>query len=304
MDHCGQRRALLSAIERPPAKLPSLRLASKAKLHRGLQLGAAMRLLKTVGLVIALALGGCASGYSKFYTPVTAPGFNPQRYEGEPEIIRSSGDFGADTATLFARGLGPVGRAAFNGPMGTPGQVIVQAKKVGAAVVVVSSAYTGSVQGAIPITTPTTSTSYSQGTATAFGPAGMATGTYNGTTTTYGTETTYVPYAIQRYDQAAVFFAPLPQEGMGVAFGALSQAQQTALGSAAGLAVRGVRQGSPAFLGGVISGDVLISVNGQPVYNRETLRSAVASAPTVKVELLRGDSRLEKTLSLPAGWSW
>lgn len=264
-----------------------------------------MKILKAIGAISTLILSGCASGYSQFYTPITAPGYNPQRYSGEPEIIRSSGNFKADEEALYARGLGPIGTVAFNGPMGTPRQVVAQAKKVGAAVVVVSSQYTGTVQGAIPITTPTSMTSYSQGTATAFGPAGMATGTYNGTTTTYGTTTRYLPYAVQRYDQAAVFFAPLPPSGLGVSFGSLSQAQQTTLGSAVGLAVRTVRQGSPAFLGGIIPGDILISINGQAVYNRETLKNTVAQGgDTATVELLRGNARIQKAITLPAGWSW
>jgi hypothetical protein len=46
-----------------------------------------------------------------------------------------------------------------------------QAKKVGAAIVIVMSKYQSTTTGSMPITTPTTSTAYNSGTASAFGMA-------------------------------------------------------------------------------------------------------------------------------------
>ena len=86
-------------------------------------------------------------------------------------------------------------------------QLRAQAERVGAQVVLVSSQYTHTVTGAIPLTVPTTSTTTSSGSATAYGAGGSVTATGTGTSTTTGSQTVLMPYSVQRADFGAVYFA-------------------------------------------------------------------------------------------------
>lgn len=65
--------------------------------------------------------------------------------------------------------------------------------------------------------------------------------------------------------------------------------------------VKSVQPGTPAGEGGVVDGDQIIEVNGQPVRDFESLILAVNSSPVgqpVKVRLIRGGETFERTLVL------
>jgi hypothetical protein len=76
-----------------------------------------------------------------------------------------------------------------------PGNPVKAAKKIGADYVVTKSEYLSSSTstGIMPLTTPTTDTSYVSGSVSDY--SGNY-GTYSGTVTTYGSKTTYMPYSV------------------------------------------------------------------------------------------------------------
>ncbi len=169
--------------------------------------------------LIVNCLGGCTNGYEQFYKPT--PGLansliHVQPFSGEPRLASNSGDVKRDIRAMYEQGYVLVGVSDFVGAAANQSGAIAQAKKVGAAVVLISSKYQNTVSGALPLTLPTATTSYSSGTVNAFGSGGSATGNYSGMTTTYGTQTTYIPYSIDKYEQAAFYFAPLERAGFGV----------------------------------------------------------------------------------------
>ena len=122
----------------------------------------------TLGIVAAMLsmLAGCSSGFEKFYQESPElPGSVKilRNTNAEPVVLTSTGNPDADYLAMFTRGLGHVGQSYFNGPQESASGAINQAKKVGATHIVMSSQYSRTVQGAMPITTPNTTTSFTSG---------------------------------------------------------------------------------------------------------------------------------------------
>lgn len=73
----------------------------------------------------------------------------------------------------------------------------------------------------------------------------------------------------------------------------------------AGLLLLGVAPGSPAEAGGLLPGDVLLSLDGVPLDGPGDLAAALAETPAgaeVRVGLVRGGRATERTVTPRAGW--
>ena len=180
-------------------------------------------------------------------------------------------------------------------------KAIDQAEKIGAAYILLASKYQSTVRGTMPITTPTTSTTYNSGTVSAYGSGGYANGMYSGTSTTYDTQTTYIPYSVDRYEQAALFFKPLARIGLGVKLGLLSDADKQRLQSNKGMRVEAVRKGSPAFAADILPGDIVISIGGKPTYDLDSTKAAVIATRGHEADyvLFRQSKLLTKKITVP-----
>jgi hypothetical protein len=259
--------------------------------------------LKRIGAVaLALSVSGCASGYQQFYEPA-AVSTDLERFSGEPRIVVGSGDWDRDVLAMYEEGLGLIGHSSFVGPAESQDGALKQAKEVGAAVVVIASKYRNTQIGQLPITTPTTTTSYSSGNVNAFSGGRSAVGSYSGTTTIYGTQTTYMPYSVDKYEQGAAYFAPLVRKGLGVWLGKPTDDHRKAMESNRGMLITAVRRGSPAFKADLLPGDVLLSIGGETVSDRPEAQRAIAavSGQTVDVRLFRNGQQVLKRVTFPAG---
>jgi len=253
-----------------------------------------------------LVLGACASGYAEFYTPVPQGPVAAEVFSGQPALIQSTGNPSNDVDAMYSRGFGPIGSASFNGPIQNVAGALAQAKKVGAEYVVVSRQYASTVSGVIPMTTFSPQTTYSSGTVNAYGSGGYVSGTYNGTSTTYNEQTAYLPYSVERFDQQAIFFAPLAREGVGLRAIEISPQEAQRLGTQKGVIITSVRRGSPAFDADILPGDILTQVGGHVVYDREGMLAQFLAAygSDVVMTVRRGSEVLEKTVHIPAGGVW
>jgi hypothetical protein len=168
-------------------------------------------------LMFSAALCGCAANpYRESYQPFSLSADQRGRIIAptqEPQLIPLDADATTTTARLFAQGYVPVGLVSFVGPRVRSADVIAQAKSVGAAVIAVSSQYRDTVIRKIALTVPHDATSYNTGAANTYATGGSGPGRYIGRSGSHGTQTTYIPYSIDRYDQRAIFFALAgPQE--------------------------------------------------------------------------------------------
>ncbi|WP_158543420.1 PDZ domain-containing protein [Dyella solisilvae] len=223
-------------------------------------------------MAAALCLAGCTTGYNKFYYPntnVTPEYLAAHRVGPAPAqpILDHTGLAGEALVQAYqAQSYTVIGYSSFNAGGGQSDQgALEQGRKVGADLVVVSNpAYTGTRSAVIPVVTPTSSTSFSSGTATAYGSGGSATAFGTSQTTTYGTQTNYIPMHVDRFDYLAVYFVKTKTR-LGAVVLNLAPSLQQELQSNHGVTVVAVMNGSPAFDADILAGDIILTMDGKPV---------------------------------------
>lgn len=234
-------------------------------------------LLVVLGLLIPLT--GCVTarnGFSQFYQDRAGAAItNMPPYSGTTRIVTGSADPKNDVKDLFRNGYLMIGESAFQGPPQGNNALMSQAKKVGADVVLVTSAYLGSQQTAVPFmqyNPGQTYTTTSSGTvnANAYGSGGYAYGTGNyygsSTTTSPGSFTTQmVPITVQRYQYDAAFFRKMQPTILGVIPQPLPPEIRQRLERNTGVFAWVVRNDSPAFNANILEGDVILKMNGEDV---------------------------------------
>ena len=266
------------------------------------------RLASLVATALSLMLTACASGYKQFY--VQAPAGTPDQIASRraspppqtPALERASfGDSKAIYEAYAKRGYIVVGTSMFNsGSNESERGAVDQGKAVGADLVLIFyPKYTGSVTSSVPLTTPTTSTSYSSGSATVYGYGGPVTAYGNSTTTTYGSSTTYVPVTVNRSDYGAVYFVKM-RTTLGAHFRDLNDSERQELQSNRGAVITIVIDDSPAFYSDILAGDVVLSIDGSPVVNTASILELLRNNKGQKIvmKLSRRGKTLEKLIQL------
>jgi hypothetical protein len=254
-------------------------------------------MVPTIVLLNMLALvSGCAGNpYTKFYTPApeatlrVLPQRRVQAPPVNPELIRGINPT-EDIPALQAEGWVVIGQSSFNGPKLDSDDALEQARKVGADRVVMYGALASTEHTVVPLTLPTTQTSFSNGTATAYGPAGTATAYGSAVTTTYGTETTYLPMTVRRYDGLA-FYLVKARYAFGGIFRNLTAEESQHAGTVNGTAIAVVVRGSPAAAAGILPGDVVLKADGEAVVDAVQLTSLLQQRQGQRVtfQILRGE---------------
>lgn len=262
--------------------------------------------MKTIALIICiLVLVGCASGYSQFYKPI--PWATPSEVEKiraapppeVPEVHYSPAI--PDIDTYLSYGFVPIGYASFNsGRNQSERGAISQGQSVNAdLVVIVNPQYTGTQTSHMRVVTPTTSTSHTTSTATAYGTYGSATAHGQSTTTTYGTETQTIPINVRRHNYGAVYFIKRSYI-FGVNWRDLDSEERARLESNRGLYITSVVQDTPAFLADVLPGDILIGIEGQSIFGQGMANDILTQkrGQVVAIEVNRNGRILEKEVQL------
>lgn len=238
----------------------------------------------TLGLVIAIALSGCASGYKQFYKP--ANGATPEAIASmraapppvTPLVERAAPTNGQALIDAYRkRGYTLIGSAFFNSSKSeSENAAIEQGKAAGAdLVLILNPQYTGSESSIIPISTPTSTTTYSTGSATAYGKNGTVTAYGSGTSTTYGTTTSFIPITVHKTDYGAGYF--IKQKFLiGADFRDLNEAERKDLQTNKGAVVHLVVDGSPAFNADLLSGDIVFSLDGIAVSGVKNLSTLIS----------------------------
>jgi PDZ domain len=251
--------------------------------------------------IAVLVLYGCANPYAQFYrgTPDARTVANYVPPEA-PLRIYSTNNFARDIELLERRGLAPIGESSFNAAASrvSERQLRAQAEKLGAAVVLVASQYTGTVAGAMPLLVPNNSTSYTTGSATVVGPGGVANVAGSATTNTYGSQVVMMPYAIRRADFDAVYFVKVHQH-FGVFYGVIDDATRARLQTNAGVLIKTVVEGSPAALADILPGDIILAIDGERVDSREMfnaeMKTKLGRETTLTID--RNGQRIEKKVT-------
>jgi hypothetical protein len=258
-----------------------------------------MKFAKLIAGVVLVSTPLAANDWEKFYTPLIPQGeYEPSL--AEPVIVQSSGNWDSDFDAMWRKGFTAIGYSNFNSSNAKTKDALKLAKKLKAHHVIVATALVSSNSTSIPITTPTSNTAYSSGTASAYGAGGSVTGSYSGTTTTYGSSTTYIPITVNRFDKAAVYFTVVPKKGVGIQWRDLSDAETARLETRRARAILSVRDGSPGYNADLLPGDIILKLNGQ-VFDEASWWPAVANG-SMTLSIDRNGRPREITVSIPPEW--
>jgi hypothetical protein len=254
---------------------------------------------------MAALLSGCmANGYAEFYKPnanFTAEEIATRRLappSSDPDLVRGN-DPKVDVPAAVAEGYLIIGTSSFNGPQASDANALAQAKVVGADRVLAFGKYARTTEAVVPITTPTMQTFFTTGSANVFGSGGMATAFGSATTTSYGTETSYVPISVDRYDYLAVYLVKA-RFTFGAIYRDLTSEEAQIAGSVNGVMISAVVHGSPAADAGLLPGDAIVDTDGKPVIDTKQLGAWLRDkqGKSVSVTIVRGGNKLNKTVKL------
>ena len=229
-----------------------------------------------IPVVVAIAAATiAASDISKFYQSV------PHRTPDAPTKVEPEFRLGTRTAdeevkAMQTNGYEPIGYSAFNGKEANRRSITKHGMKVGADKIVYIAKYVETQNtGAIG------NTSWSS----------------------IGAFTYVAPMSVRRYDQVALFFRKAPRKGIGIYPRPLTDEEKVQLGTNKGVVVLSVVNGSPAFAADVLPGDIVTLLGGRPVYDPDSMRSALEAAAGVPATLTlhRGGEKIEKEVTVPVG---
>ncbi|WP_099185208.1 PDZ domain-containing protein [Sphingobium fuliginis] len=263
-----------------------------------------MAIARPIAMIIA-ALGAVTPGvtqandWEKFYQPlIKGATFIPAE---APEVVSSSGNPDSDVEGMWRKGFAAIGVSAFNSPNSKTADAIKFGKKLKARYVMLGTKLTSSNTTAVPFTMPTSNTTVTNGTASVNSGGRFATGTYSGTSTTYGSQTSYIPITVNRFDKMAVYFAEVPKTGIGVMTRDLTPEEVAALETRRAIAIRFVRDNSPAYLADILPGDIITQLDGQP-FDGEKWKVAAVPGATLRVQIVRGGQRRLMNIPIAADW--
>ncbi len=250
-----------------------------------------------------ILLAGCANPFAQFYQDRTggidltkAPVILPT---GEPKLFRGN-DPKVDAQNMLEEGYVLLGLSAFNAANVRATGAIDQAKTAKAEAVIVYSKHTGTNTGVMPLTLPTTQTTSTNLSGNVFGSRSVTSFYGNANTTTYGTQTTYIPYSVERYDYFAMYWIRSKPPIFGAHVQDLSPELRKQIGSNKGAVVLAVMKNSPAFRSDVLKGDVLRRIGDQEIYDAKGFSQMVSAyaGKKVAVEILRDGIELQKEVQL------
>lgn len=143
---------------------------------------------------VLFMLQGCATGYQKFYAQVAPSKYSPTQ---RLMIFEYNNVDINEIYELFFNDFLIIGNSGFNGPFENPQKSASYAKSIGADVLITAVQYKETRTALIPMTTPTISITQIDGYS--------GSGSFSGTATTFGTQTTSIPVAVRRYNQKGLF---------------------------------------------------------------------------------------------------
>lgn len=260
-----------------------------------------MKKLIILSLFLCFILG--CNNYTKFYTDYTgdadisASPFVVMPTD-EPVLIQGQ-NVDDDMKRMLENGYLLLGVSSFNAGAVNQRGAIEQAKLVNADTVIVYSGYSNTVSGSLPLTTPNTQTSTGFHSGSIYG-SGGGYANYSGTsyTTTYGSQTTYIPYAVRRYDYYASYWVKMENFTFGVYYEDLTDEHRKAIESNKGIYLTTIIKNSPAFNNDFLPDDIIRRVNGVEIIDKSHFQNLFheIEGKNVEFEIIRNGKTIVKEM--------
>ncbi|WP_449413180.1 PDZ domain-containing protein [Pandoraea soli] len=229
---------------------------------------------KSVATLAVILLAGCANPYQQYYsgmTPEQVVAHTGRASDVEPRL-RVVSDVNVASVEMLESGYQLIGSSSFNGANPSQKMAVQQAKTLHAEVVLFTTKYTNTVTSAVPIVTPTSSTTYTNGNATAYGSGGIVNAYGNSTSTTFGTQTSYVPMSVSRFDAFASYWAKGPTPVFGFQARPTTPAERAAAGTNRGVFIVAVVRGAPMFKADIMNGDILLKIGDTAIDGTDDIK--------------------------------
>ena len=124
----------------------------------------------------------------------------------------------------------------------------------------------------------------------------MVTAYGNGTSTTYGTTTNFIPVTIHRTNYSAGYFIK-QKTILGVQARDLNDKERQELGTNKGVVITLIVDDSPAFKADLLPGDIVISINETPISSMSQLSKSILERSGNLITL--GIIRNGRSINLP-----
>jgi len=206
-------------------------------------------------LALSFVLCGCAtSGHQSFYKaqvePSTLKNVEFLSAHDTPRIVHTQ-DMDRDIRIAKSKRYVLIGLSSFNGAMDTEDALVMQARKVGASLVVTTSKFAETRTISTPLIVPN------------------------------GFNSLVLPYTThqRRFDQGAAYFVKATDKPkFGVYVQDLTPDLRSKIERNAGVVIEIVIEDSPAFAANLLPGDVLIELGGEAVVNKIQVAEVFARA--------------------------
>ena len=206
-----------------------------------------------------------------------------------PELIRGE-DEKADVTKMQEDNYKRIGYSSFVGS--APNEQAVEfGKEIHAEKILLYVQYRNTQSGVMPLTLPNTQTTNT------FGMVGST--PISAQTTTYGTQTDYIPYNIDRYDCMATYWVKVKNPPvLGILYDDLSDELKKQIGSNKGIVVNGVIKETPAFNADFLKGDIIKKIDDAEVVDKKMFADLLVkiAGKKVTINILRDGKELNKTV--------
>ncbi len=125
------------------------------------------------------------------------------------------------------------------------------------------------------MTLPDTRTSQTNISGNVYGGYGVSSYRGTATTTTYGTQTTMIPYSASRYEYLATYWAKIKVIFFGVHVRDMNAELRQKNRTNKGVYVYAVIKGSPAFNADIVNGDVLLKIGDIDLNSSQSYSDAI-----------------------------
>jgi hypothetical protein len=264
-------------------------------------------LIRSCLALLALTICGCMNPYAKFYRDLTngvdiSSHPNMEISSAPPRLVHT-GNHDETAMQLREEGYHAIGLSSFWAKDYSETKAIEQAEHVKASVVLFSKKYRNSESGSVPLTLPTTQTSYNSFSGNVYGTGGSANYYGSGSTTTYGTQTTYLPYTNHYYDYMVSYWVKQKNFRFGIEPKELSETDKVALQSNKGVRVDLVVKNTPAYEADILKGDFIKQIAEDPILDTKSFFKAIDKheGTTVKIMLIRNGQEITKEVSISKG---
>lgn len=250
-------------------------------------------------LLFLVACG--SSGYKQFYYPISdisqIQDVEKLSTNEEPKVYRSD-NIERDISILRSKNFLVVGYSAFNGVYEDIDKAKIQAKTIGATLVITNAKYTNTLSSQVPLFVPYKTTTKYYGNINTSKNSGFISGLIS----TTGTKTAYYTSNEMRFDQFAVYFVKSTRKPhFGVILNDLTPDDRVLLKRNTGAKIIIVVEDTPCFYANLLPGDILIKINEKIVNNTQqaiSLMQDLQDKKECKFTILRENNEQELTINL------